>query len=86
MGRPMWQTRLRWVLVLLPVCWGAVRPPELEAQSPADSVRVELRRLAALVDSLRREVDRLRAGGEVEEAGDALAELRAAAAAAAARK
>ena len=80
----MWQTRLRWVLVLLPVCWGAVRPPELEAQSPADSVRVELRRLAALVDSLRREVDRLRAGGEVEEAGDALAELRAAAAAAAA--
>jgi hypothetical protein len=45
---------------------------------------MELRRLGALVDSLRREVDRLRTEGEPEAAGDALAELRAAAAAAAA--
>jgi hypothetical protein len=61
-----------------------VSPTGLEAQTPADSVRIELRRLAALVDSLRREVDRLRGEGETEAAGDALADLRAAAAAAAA--
>ena len=84
MGFTTRHTRVGWVLVLLPLCWGTVRPSGLEAQTSADSVRVELRRLAALVDSLRREVDRLRGEGQVEEAGDALAELRAAAAAAAA--
>lgn len=51
---------------------------------PADSVRAELRRLSALVDSLRAEVERLRAAGADEEADDALSNLRAAAEAAAA--
>ena len=59
----------------------------LEAQerptTPPDSVRLELRRLAALVDSLRAEVNRLRAEGQETEAQDALAALRAAAQAAA---
>lgn len=49
----------------------------------SDSLRVELRRLTALVDSLRIEVDLLTSEGQEEEAGDALARLRAAAAAAA---
>lgn len=59
----------------------------LEAQEPpppADSVRVELQRLMALVDSLRAEVARLEARGREAEAEDALASLRAAAEAAAA--
>jgi len=54
------------------------------AQQPNDSVRVELARLSALVDSLGREVRRLQSGGQPEEQGDALARLRAAAQAAAA--
>ncbi len=58
-------------------------PSEVRAQEPTDSVRTELARLAALIDSLGREVTRLRAEGEQEEATDALADLRAAAAAAA---
>lgn len=61
--------------------------PSLSAQEPPtpaqDSLRVELRRLAALVDSLRAEVNRLRAEGREPEAQDALAALRAAAQAAA---
>lgn len=60
----------------------------LRAQEPPppvpDSVRVELRRLAALVDSLRAEVARLQTAGQEARAQDALAELRAAAEAAAA--
>jgi len=61
----------------------SVDPGEAAAQSPADSVRLEVQRLAALVDSLSREVARLQASGQVEESSNALAELRAAAAAAA---
>ncbi len=49
-----------------------------------DSLRVELARLTALVDSLRLEVARLQQAGEEEQAEDALAQLRAAARAAAA--
>ncbi|GMV07179.1 MAG: hypothetical protein AMXMBFR53_34540 [Gemmatimonadota bacterium] len=60
----------------------------LSAQEPPataqDSLRLELRRLTALVDSLRAEVSRLRAEGREPEAEDALAALRAAAQAAAA--
>lgn len=59
-------------------------PVGITAQEPADSLRMEMERLSALVDSLRAEVDRLQAAGEEEEAQDALAELRGAAAAAAA--
>ena len=66
--------------MIVGLSWG---PSELRAQAPTDSVRTELARLAALVDSLGREVARLRAEGEQEEATDALADLRAAAAAAA---
>jgi hypothetical protein len=65
----------------------AGRTNPLHAQQeapPADSVRAELARLSALVDSLRAEVARLQAAGQEEEAGDALAQLRAAAQAAAA--
>lgn len=59
-------------------------PSSLAAQEPSDSLRLEVQRLATLVDSLSREVERLRSEGRDEEAGDALADLRAAAAAAAA--
>lgn len=59
-------------------------PERVHAQEPSDSVRLELARLSALVDSLRQEVERLRSTGADEEAGDALARLRAAADAAAA--
>jgi hypothetical protein len=58
--------------------------PSSAQQAATDSLRLEIRRLAALVDSLRSEVDRLRASGEEKEADDALAQLRAAAEAAAA--
>lgn len=71
-------------IALLSLSSLATSPPTLAAQTPTDSVRIEMRRLAALVDSLRLEVERLRGEGETEAAGDALAELRAAAAAAAA--
>lgn len=52
------------------------------AQVPSDSLRAEVARLAALVDSLSREVARLQSAGQEEEATDALAQLRAAAVAA----
>lgn len=65
--------------VLLTAC---LLPTGLTAQEPTDSLRMEMERLAALVDSLRSEVDRLQATGEEEEAQDALAALREAAAAA----
>ena len=72
--------------------WGAAAvifasvavPSAAGAQEPTDSLRVELARLAALVDSLSREVARLREAGQEPVADDALARLRAAAAAAAA--
>ena len=56
---------------------------EAAAQEPTDSLRDEVARLAALVDSLSREVARLGENGEESGAEDALARLRAAAAAAA---
>jgi len=59
-------------------------PREAAAQERPDSLRLQIERLAAVVDSLSREVARLQASGQAEEAGDALADLRAAAAAAAA--
>ncbi len=74
----------RGACLLFAVCFGVAVPTATAAQTPADSVRAELRRLAALVDSLRAEVERLQSQGREEEAGDALADLRAAAAAAAA--
>lgn len=58
-------------------------PAAAQQEMPADSVRAELERLRSLVDSLRAQVDSLHAAGREEEAGDALAELRAAAEAAA---
>jgi hypothetical protein len=57
----------------------------LSAQEPTDSVRAEVARLGALVDSLHREVAGLRAASEREEESDALARLRTAAQGAAAR-
>lgn len=66
------------------VTLAALHPPAATAQVPADSVRLELRRLTQLVDSLMQEVDRMRTEGREREADDALADLRAAAAAAAA--
>ena len=57
-------------------------PSGATAQEPTDSLRAELARLAALVDSLRAEVARLSEAGQPAEADDALARLRAAAAAA----
>ena len=54
------------------------------AQEPTDSLRAEVARLAALVDSLSREVARLLETGREAEADHALARLRAAAASAAA--
>ena len=54
-------------------------PSTAGAQEPTDSLRAELARLAALVDSLSREVARLREAGQEAEADDALARLRAAA-------
>jgi hypothetical protein len=52
-------------------------------QEPNDSLRAELARLAALVDSLSLEVAKLADSAEAEEGGDALARLRAAASSAA---
>jgi hypothetical protein len=76
-----WKAATRWsALATLAM---AVWTPHLVAQEPTDSLRVELRRLAVLVDSLRAEVARLQEAGRATEAEDALAELRAAAQAAA---
>ncbi len=73
------------VVGLVLVLWIAAPSARASAQQTAtDSLRIEILRLAALVDSLRSEVDRLRSAGAEEQAGDALAQLRAAAAAAAA--
>jgi hypothetical protein len=61
----------------------AVTPLAAHAQTSADSLRADLARLAARVDSLTRELTRLTAAGQAEEPQDALARLRAAAQAAA---
>ena len=65
------------LFVAVTIPYGAV------AQEPTDSLRAELARLAALVDSLSLEVARLSEAGHEPEADDALTRLRAAAAAAA---
>ncbi len=80
--------RNRALLLILPafaLVGGLLATPlPTAAQESTDSLRVELARLAAVVDSLRAEVARLREAGREEEAVDALAQLRAAAEAAAA--
>ncbi|HKJ02627.1 MAG TPA: hypothetical protein VJ997_09235, partial [Longimicrobiales bacterium] len=73
------------VLALLVLfCWSPPLGAQERPTSAQDSLRMELRRLAAMVDSLRAEVNRLQSEGKPEEAQDALAALRAAAQAAAA--
>jgi len=72
------------VVVLSTLVALAGTPEEGTGQERPDSLRIELERLKAVVDSLRLEVERLQAAGQQEEAGDALAALRAAAAEAAA--
>ncbi len=69
----------------LPICLliATVAPTSGAAQVDPDSLRAEVARLAALVDSLSVEVARLRDEGREEEAEDALSRLREAAAAAA---
>lgn len=62
-------------LVLAPSAGAAQEPP----QEAPDSLRREVERLRARVDSLQALVERLLAQGREEEAGDALAELREAA-------
>ena len=69
--------------VLLMIVPAVAQPEATAAQEATDSLRVELERLAALVDSLSQEVTRLRDEGAEEQADDALARLRAAAQAAA---
>ena len=73
---------------ILAVSCTVLGPDASRAQEPTrqavDSLRVELERLAVLVDSLRREIDRLKEAGREEDAQDALERLRAAAAQAAA--
>ena len=70
--------------VLLTIAPTLAQPEPAVAQEATDSLRLELARLAALVDSLSLEVARIRDAEEPEEAEDALAQLRAAAQAAAA--
>jgi hypothetical protein len=70
--------------VLLVILGGLFAPHQAAAQETTDSLRVEVARLAAVVDSLSREVARLRQSGKPKQAEDALARLRAAAQAAAA--
>ena len=68
--------------ILLALVPTIAHPDHVVAQDPTDSLRLELARLAALVDSLSADVARLRDAGEDAEADDALARLRAAAQAA----
>jgi hypothetical protein len=70
--------------LLVLASWGAPARAQVTPTTGQDSLRLELRRLAALVDSLRAEVNRLQNEGKPDEAQDALASLRAAAQAAAA--
>jgi len=86
-ARSMRTTAVRHIGLCLGLSLGFAICPctsQLSAQERPDSLRIELARLAALVDSLALEVERLSSEGDDEEAGDALAELRAAAEAAAA--
>jgi hypothetical protein len=72
--------------LLLLILGGLAAPAPVAAQQSTDSLRAEVARLAALVDSLSHEVARLRDAGkpqQAEQAQDALAKLRAAAQAAA---
>jgi hypothetical protein len=69
--------------VLLTIAPILAQPEATVAQEATDSLRLELARLATLVDSLSREVARLVDEGADEQADDALARLRAAAQAAA---
>jgi hypothetical protein len=64
---------------MLALVVSAAAPLHASAQEPTDSLRLEVQRLAVLVDSLSREVERLRAEGREPEVDDALARLRAAA-------
>ena len=66
----------RMLLLAIPILAG---PGPLVAQERVDSLQAEVERLAALVDSLTREVANLRTSGPEEEVQDALAQLRAAA-------
>jgi hypothetical protein len=69
------------VILFLLTAVGGLCP--ISAQEPSDSLRIELERLSALVESLAGEVERLRSEGDDEGAENSLADLRAAAAAAA---
>lgn len=69
--------------LLLTITPTLAQPEPAAAQEATDSLRFQLARLAALVDSLSLEVARLRDAGEDAGADDALARLRAAAQAAA---
>ena len=70
--------------IVLMILVGAVTSPHAaSAQTPLDSLRAELARLQARVDSLTEELTQLSHDGQEREAQDALAELRAAAQAAA---
>lgn len=68
--------------VLLTIAHTLWQPEPAIAQEAPDSLRLEVARLAALVDSLGREVARLRDAGADTQADDTLARLRAAAQAA----
>lgn len=72
----------RVVLCGLALCALSGAPQYAEGQEPTDSLRLEVQRLAALIDSLGQEIERLQSEGQEEAATDALADLRAAAAAA----
>ena len=74
----------RVVLSGLALCALSGAPEHAQGQEPSDSLRLEVQRLAALIDSLSQEIERLQGEGQAEAATDALADLRAAAAAAAA--
>ena len=69
--------------VLFMIAPTLAQPKPTVAQEATDSLRLQLARLAALVDSLSLEVARLRGEGEDTRADDALARLREAAQAAA---
>ena len=84
MNHPFRHPVFSWTRIAVLLLVGTTTPSFASAQSSPDSVRAEVARLAALVDSLSQEVARLQEKGQEEGATDALADLRAAAAAAAA--
>lgn len=69
--------------VVAVLAWVTLTAPALPAQEPGDSVRLELARLRARIDSLAEALRELQEAGPAEPAADPLAELRALAAAAA---